>query len=194
MQVKNLISQVRDNLQDSNADYWHDSELLNLYNECKRHLSAERQESPTSKTVTLIDDTYTYTVSGVLRYISASDNDDIVRVLYPDDKSGDDDTTGIIVQNYDSIYVNTPETGTTLTLKVIALPSDDNLDYTVRAGDENAYKYYMLSKAYEKEQDTENFNKASYFRSMFTDALRYLKKNSNINYIDETQITKGYYY
>ena len=194
MKVIELIAQVRDNLQDSEADYWHESELLNLYNECKRHLSAERQESPTSKTVSLIDDTYEYTVTGVLRYISATDSNDNVRTLYPDDGSGDDDNLGIIVKDYNLIYVNTVETGVTLTLRTISLPSDDNLDTNVRGGDESAYKYYMLSKAYEKEQDVENFQKSSYFRGMFQDALRYIKKNANLNYIETTQITKGYYY
>ena len=194
MKVIELFAQARDNLQDADADYWHDSELLNLYNECKRHLSAERQEINSTKSVILIDDTNTYTVDGVLRYISVIDSDDEDRELYPDDGTGDDDLDAIIVKNYNSIYVNTPETGVTLSIKVVAFPDDDNLSSTIRSGDENAYKYYLLSKAYEKEQDTENFNKSSYFRSMYTDAIQFLKKNSRMNYVNQVQITEGFYY
>ena len=194
MKVIELFAQVRDNLQDADANYWHESELLNLYNECKRHLSAERQEINSTKTVTLIDDTYDYTVDGVLRYISAIDSDDNDRELYPDDGTGDDESTGIIVKNYNEIYVNTPETGTTLSISVVAFPTDDNLSSVIRSGDENAYKYYILSKAYEKEQDTENFQKSSYFRSMYTDALSALRKISRMNYVKDVQITQGYYY
>ena len=194
MTVQVLMSQVRDNLQDSNADYWHESELLNLYNECKRHLSAERQEVNATKTVTLIDDTYTYTVSEVLRYISATDSDDYDRPLYADDESGVDEEYGIIIKNFNKIYVNTPETGVTIDIKVVSFPTDDNLSSDIRMGDENAYKYYMLSKAYEKEQDTENFNKASYFRSMYNDALQYLLKNARLGYVKQEDITQGYYY
>lgn len=194
MKVIELIAQVRDNLQDSDANYWDDSELVNLYNECKRHLAAERQELPTTKTVQVVTDTYEYEVPGVLRYISAKDSDDNIRELYPDDMTGDDELSAIIVKSYNSIYVNNPETGVDITLKVIAFPANDNLNTVIRSGDENAYKYYILSKAYEKEQDTENFQKSSYFRSMFSDAVTYIKKNANLNYMERTQITKGYYY
>ena len=194
MTVLELIAQVRDNLQDSDANYWHESELLNLYNECKRHLSAERQEVNSTTNVILIDDTYTYSVDGVLRYISAVDSDDVVRPLYPDDGTGDDTANAIIIKNYNQIYVNTPETGVTTTLKVIAFPEDDNLSTTVRSGDENAYKYYILSKAYEKEQETENFQKSSYFRSMYTDAITYLKKNASLKYTKQIELTEGHYY
>jgi hypothetical protein len=194
MKVIEVIAQVRDNLQDANANYWSDSELLNLHNECKRHLAAERQEKPTSKSITLLSDTNTYTVDGVLRYISVKDSDNNVFTLYPDDGSGDDDLEGIIVQDYNSIYVNNPVADLILTFKVISFPLEDNLGTIVRSGDENAYKYYMLSKAYEKESDMENFQKSSYFRSMFSDAIGFIKKNARLDYVNKTQITKGYYY
>jgi hypothetical protein len=194
MKVIEVIAQTRDNLQDADANYWTDSELLDLYNECKRHLAAERKERSTNKTVPLITDVNEYSIDGVLRYISATDSALKVLNLYPDDTSGNDDKDGVIIQNYNSIYVNNPVTDVTLTLKVIAFPDDDNLSSTIRSGDENAYKYYMLSKAYEKESDMENFQKSSYFRSMFTDAINYIKKSASLNYISETQVTKGYYY
>lgn len=194
MKVKQIIAQVRDNLQDANADYWSESELLNLYNECKRHLAAERQENQTSKLIPLIDDTYQYNVDGVLRYISAKDSEGNVRELYPDDGSGDDESSAIIVHNYNLIYVNNPLTGIDLVLKVIAMPSEDNLEATIRSGDENAYKYYMLSKAYEKESDMENFQKSVYFGNMFTEMVKYVKKNAKLNHMDKVRTTKGYYY
>lgn len=194
MKVIELIAQVRDNLQDSDANYWHDSELLNLYNECKRNISAERQEINSTKTVVLTDSTYEYTVDGVLRYISAKDSNGNDLVLYADDGTGDDDEYGIIIQSYDSIYVNSPATGVTITFKVISFPNDDNLNTTIRSGDENTYKYYILSKAYEKESDMENFQKSGYFWGMFKDSVEFLKKNAKMNYIDATNITKGYFY
>lgn len=194
MTVRELISQVRDNLQDSDANYWHDSELLNLYNEAKRNISAERQELNSTKTVTLIDDTYEYTVDGVLRYISATDSNNNDIVLYADDSTGTDDEYGVIVQTYNSIYVNSPATGVTLTFKVVAFPEEDNLNDTVRSGDENAYKYYILSKAYEKEQEMENFQKSAYFWQMFTNSLNFIKKNAKLNHIQKVNTTKGYYY
>ena len=194
MKVLELISQVRDNLQDDDANYWSDSELLHLHNECKRHLASERQEVQTSKLVPLVDGTNSYSVDGVLRYISAVDSDDNVRELYADDGAGTDDELAIIIHNYNLIYVNTPESGVTLVLKVVSFPSDDNLNSTVRQGDENSFKYYILSKAYEKESDMENFGKSSYFQNMFRETIRFIKKNSSLNYIEKEQTTKGYFY
>lgn len=194
MTLRELIAKVRDKLQDADAVYWSDSEFIDLYNECKRYLSSERKENPTTTSVSLSDGVYEYTVSGVLRYISAKDNDDNNRPLYPDDGSGDNDTDGVVIMDYDTIYVNTPSTGTTLTLKHIAFPADDNLNDDIRSGDEESYTYFILSKAYEKDTDMEQFQKAQYFWSMFQGAMKYLKKNSSLNFMDKTETTKGYYY
>jgi len=114
--------------------------------------------------------------------------------LYPDDETGDDDINGIIVQDYNKIYVNTPEIDVELSVKVIAFPSEDNLNTVIRSGDESAYKYYILSKAYEKESDMENFQKAGYFWSMFMKSIIYVKKNARLNYINKTERTEGHYY
>ena len=194
MTLRELIAKVRDKLQDADAVYWSDSEFIDLYNECKRYLSSERRENPTTTSVSLSDGVYEYTVEGVLRYISAKDNDDNNRPLYPDDGSGDNDTDGVVIMDYDTIYVNTPSTGTTLTLKHIAFPADDNLNDEIRSGDEESYTYFILSKAYEKDTDMEQFQKAQYFWSMFIGAMKYLKKNSSLNFMDKTETTKGYYY
>jgi hypothetical protein len=194
MLVIELLAQVRDNLQDADADYWSDSELLHLHNECKRYISAERQEITSEKTVVLNDDTYEYTINGVLRYISAIDSNGTKRTLVSSDSEYADLQDSIIVKNYNLIYVNNPQYGVTLSLSVIAFPTDDNLPTVVRHGDENMYKYYILSKAYEKEQDMENFQKSIYFWNMFMSSLNTAKKNAKLNYIDDTQVTKGYYY
>lgn len=194
MTLRELIAKVRDKLQDADAVYWSDSEFIDLYNECKRYLSSERKENPTTTSVSLSDGVYEYTVSGVLRYISAKDNEKINRGLYPDDGSGDNDADGIVIMDYDTIYVNTPVTGTTIALKHIAFPAEDNLNDPVRSGDEESYTYFLLSKAYEKDTDMEQFQKAQYFWSMFTGAMKFVKKNSSLNYMDKTQTVKGYYY
>lgn len=194
MTLKELISKVRDKLQDADAVYWSDSEFIDLYNECKRYLSSERKENPTTTTVSLSDGVYEYTVSNVLRYISAKDNDGTKRPLYPDDSTGDDDTDGIVILDYDSIYVNTPVSGKSIILKHIAFPTEDNLNDVIRSGDEESYTYFLLSKAYEKDTDMEQFQKAQYFWSMFVGAMKFVKKNSSLNYMSKTQTVKGYYY
>ena len=96
--------------------------------------------------------------------------------------------------DYDTIYVNTPASGTTITLKHIAFPADDNLNDEVRSGDEESYTYFLLSKAYEKDTDMEQFQKAQYLWSMFQGAMKFLKKNSSLNFMDKTETVKGYYY
>lgn len=194
MTTRELLQESRDMLQDANKNYWSDSELLNHYNAGIRNLASERKEKPTTITVSLIDDTYEYDVDGVLRYISAVDSDGNKIDLYPDDTSGDDQLNGAIILDYDRIYVNNPSTGTTLSIKTISMPTEKNLNDTVRSGDEETLKYYILSKAYEKEGDMENFQKAQYFSGEFMKNSRNAKKNSSMNFIDQTETTKGYYY
>ena len=194
MTLRELIAKVRDKLQDADAIYWSDSEFIDLYNECKRYLASERKENPTTTSVSLSDGVYEYNIDGVLRYISAKDNEKNNRELYPDDGNGDDDADGIVIMDYDTIYVNTPVTGKTITLKHITFPAEDNLNDGVRSGDEESYTYFLLSKAYEKDTDMEQFQKAQYFWSMFTGAMKFIKKNSSLNYLDKTQTVKGYYY
>ena len=144
MTVRESLTKIRDLLQDTDSVYWSDSELIDLHNECKRHLAAERKEKSTTTEVILSEDTNRYTVEGVLRYISIKDSDNKARKIYPDDESGEDDTSGVIIEDFDTIYVNNPEDNTTLSIKHIAMPEEDNLNDVIRTGDENAYKYYIL--------------------------------------------------
>ena len=194
MTVLELIVESQTTLQDSDANYWSQAELLGYYNNGIKSLAAERLEEPKTTTVPSIDDTYTYTVSGVLRYISATDSNNIERKLYPDDGSGDEDTFGIVIKDYNEIYVNTPETGVSIDIKHIAIPSVAVDSDTVRYGDDVALKYYIVSKAYEKESDLENFQKAQYFFSKYSQELVRLLKSSKLGYIDKTETTVGYYY
>lgn len=194
MLVSDLLTQVQTNLQDSNADYWSETELLDLFNECKRFMTAERKEKVSTVTVNLIDGTYEYSPSGVLRYISAIDSDGSKRDLYPDDGSDEDELSAVIIKDFDSIYVNNPVTGVDLTLKVVSMPSDSLTTDTIRSGDENAYKYYILSKAYEKESDLENFQKAQYFGNMFVQMFKPLKKTSSQNNRQEMRTTEAHWF
>lgn len=188
MIVKELMSQVRDIIQDTDKIYFSDSELLNIYNECKRYINAERKENPTTIEIETSEGVYEYDVDNVLRYISCKDKN-----LYPDNGDGDDDSSGIIVKSYNLIYVNEPK-DETLLMKVISFPSEDNVDTVIRMGDENLYKYYMLSKAYEKDSDLEQFQKSQYFIGMFNSMVKTVKKDFNNNYINKTQTTKSYYF
>lgn len=194
MTVRELLQQVRDTLQDTDRVYWSESELINLYNDAKRLIASERVEDKTTTSLLLSANTNTYSIDNVLRYISAKDSNDISRQLYPDDDSGDADTYGIIIKSYNSVYINTPEDDVTITFKVVSMPSEDNLNDTVRTGDENSIKYYILSRAYEKENEMENFQKAQYFFAKYQTEFKSAKKNANVGYRADTRTTKAYYY
>lgn len=194
MTVRELLAKVRDKLQDTDSIYWSDSEFIELYNECKRYLASERKESPTTTTLTLSENTNEYSIDGILRYISIKDSNGKVREIYPDDGSGDEVSSAIIVQDYNKIYVNTPEDGVVLNIKHIAFPSEDNLNDSIRSGDEESFNYFILAKAYEKDNDMEQFQKANYFWSMFLGAMKNAKKNSSLNYIEKVQTIKSYFY
>jgi len=194
MIVRELLTKVRDKLQDTDSTYWHDSELVDLYNECKRYLSSERNENPTYTDIELSANTNVYNIDGILRYIRITDSNNKARKIYPDDESGIDDSSGVIIRRHDEIYVNTPEDNVTLTIKHISFPEEDNLNDTIRTGDEEAYRYFILCKCYEKDNDMEQFQKAQYFWSMFLGAMKYSKKNSSINHIDQLETIKSYFY
>lgn len=195
MKVSELFNIVRNTLQDNDKVYWDDSELLAHYNECKRSMTAERLEDKTTATLILDPLKNEYDTTGILRYISCKDDTGLTRKLYPDDESGDDDNNGIIIKNYDKVYVNDSTVGSILTFKIIAMPIEDNLTGDVRIGDENALKYYILSKAYEKDTDMQNFQKSTTFYSQYQQLFKHLKNASSANYrANIPQTTKALYY
>jgi len=195
MKVIELFSGIRNTLQDLDKTYWDDSELLGYYNECKRSMAAERLENKTTATLTLDPLKNEYDTSGILRYIYATDDLDNDRDLYPNDKSGEDDVNGIIILDYNRIYINDPTVGSTVTIQIVALPDEDNLTSLIRAGDENALKYYILSKAYEKDTDMGNFQKSGIFYQKYEQLFKKLREANNANYRTNTiQTTKATYY
>ena len=182
MTVKVLLQQVRNVTQDAEGSYWSDSDLLGYYNECKRSMASERFESKTTATLTLDPLVNEYDTTGILRYIKCKDDEGTVRKLYPDDDSGENDTNGIVVVAYNKVYVNDPTVGSVLTFSIISLPQEDNLESDVRVGDENALKYYILSKAYEKETEMESFAKSDVFYSKYQREFARLIDASSVNY------------
>ena len=195
MKVLELFSSVRNTLQDIGKDYWDDSELLSYYNECKRSMASERLENKTTATLILDPLKNEYDTSGILRYIHAKDDNGLKRELYPNDESGDEDNNGIIIQDYNRVYVNDSTVGSIVTFQIVAMPNDDNLTSDVRAGDENSFKYYILSKAYEKDADVQNFEKSTYFYNKYTLLFKPLKNASSANYTTNTvQVTAAKYY
>ena len=195
MKVEELFSSIRNTLQDTQKTYWDDSELLSYYNECVRNMSAERLENKTEATLILDPTKNEYDTTGILRYIRAKDNDGTNRTLYPNDESGEDDNLGVIIEAYNRVHVNDPTLGGSLTIQVIALPEDSNLSSSVRIGDESALKYYVLSKAYEKDTDVENFQKSAYFYQKYLDVFKTLKDSSSLNYKSgNAERTTAYYY
>lgn len=195
MIVKELLQSCRMVLQDYDKTYWDDSELLSYYNECKRTMASERLEIKSEATLVLDPDTNKYTTDGILRYIKATDDLGGVRTLYPNDGSGDGDDNGIVIKDYNKIYINRPDIGSIITFEIVTLPDNDNLESSVRMNDENSFKYYILSKCYEKENDMENFQKVEYFHQKY---LREFRKNidsASANYVTATvSATEGSYY
>lgn len=195
MKVIELFSEVRNTLQDLDKNYWDDSELLSYYNECKRSMASERLENKTSATLTLDPLKEIYDTTGILRYISCVDNNGAVRKLYPDDGSGESDLDGIIIEDYNRVKVNDPSKGTTLTFKIVAMPETDNLQNKVRIGDENCLRYYIISKAYEKDSDMENFQKSEYFYNKFLQSFKMLRDAASANYkMSTVSTTVAQYY
>lgn len=194
MLVRELLAQVRDITQDINSTYFSESELLNLYNECKRYLALDRQDITSTTTIELFASTNKYTIDGVVRFSKITDSNGVDRAIYPDDDSGILDSGGIVLLNSNQIYVNTPEDGVTLTIKGIMFPEEDNLNDTIRVGDESSYKYYILSKCYEKDSDMEQFQKAQYFANMFNSSYQNVRNTARMNYQNKTNTTKGYYF
>lgn len=195
MRVSVLLQQVRNVLQDQEGTYWDDSELLGYYNECKRSMASERLEMKTTATLVLDPLVNEYSTNGILRYIRCSDDNETPRSLYPNDSSGDEDTDGVVIMAYNKVYVNDPTVGSTLTFQIVALPPEDNLTQEVRFNDENSFKYYILSKAYEKETDTENFQKSEIFYSKFKKEFNRLIDAASANYtISTVETTAASYY
>lgn len=180
------MQRVRNVLQDVEGIYWTDSDLLNYYNDCKRAMASERFEMKTTATLTLDPLVNEYDTTGILRYINCKDDTGTKRTLYPNDESGDLDTDGVIIITYNRVYVNDPTVGTTLTFQIIALPPEDNLEDEVRLGDENALQYYMLSKAYEKDTDMENFAKSESFYGKYKRVFARLLDAASTNYTAST--------
>jgi hypothetical protein len=182
MTVLELLTSVRNTIQDHDKNYWDDSELLSYYNECKRTMSAERLEIKTTATMVLDPLVNEYKTDGILRYINAKDDEGRERKLYPNDGSDNGEQTAIIIKDYNKVYVNDPEVGTSIVFEVVSLPAEDNLPNDVRLGDENAFKYYILSKCYEKETDAENFQKSDYFYNKYLREFARLMDSASANY------------
>ena len=195
MTVTNLLAQVRHTLQDSEETRWTQDELLNYYNECKFAMASERLEDKTYATMTLDPLQTEYNTTGILRYIKAEDDEGNPRPLYADDGSGSNDSSGIIVMSHNRVLVNDPEQGSSIRLNIIAMPLEHTIDSMVRVGDEQALKYYILSKAYEKETETENFQKVGIFYQKYEIALKKLIDSSSTGYeLGRTPSTVSYFF
>ena len=183
MTVQELITDVRYTLQDTDGTYFTDTELLSLYNECKRLITFDRKDKASTVDVATLDSTYTYTTTGVISFLKATDSEDVERPIYTEAEYDEAllDANAVIVTNENELYVVTPETGVTITLTVIAMPDDSIATDSVRLGDEAPYKYYMLAKSYEKDTDLEQFQKAQYFTQMFRTSYGNTKKITSQN-------------
>lgn len=194
MRVEELFSSVRNTLQDHDKNHWDDSELLAYYNECKRTMAMDRLENKTTATLTLDPLINVYDTTGAVRYVRMKDDLDNKRPIYPNDLTGADDEYGVIIQDYNRVYVNDPSIGTSIIMDIVAMPSDDNLSSNIRIGDENSFKYYILSKAYEKDSDMNNFQKSDVFYTKFYREFKKLKDANSVGYTNAEIRTKSYFY
>lgn len=195
--VEQILTQVRDTLTDYEKNRWSDSELLSYLNESINVLASERNDRQKSITFALDSTENTYIINGVLRYVSAEDSNGYKRKLYLDEEEAMEDNGGILIVNQDEVYVVTPEDDVNLTIKYIGMPNESNMSSYVRVGDEVAIKYYILSKSYEKETDTESFQKSQVFMGRFNSELKRLLNDSSIRFIDSrsnTNTTTSYFY
>ena len=170
MTVAQLITDVRYVLQDSDAVYFTDTELLNTFNECRRLITFDRKDKTSTVDVSTLDSTYSYTTEAVL------------------------DANGVIVTNENEVYVVTPETGVTITFTTISMPADAVTTDTIRIGDEAPYKYYMLAKSYEKDTDLEQFQKAQYFTQLFRTSYDNTKKITSSNNRTKRSVTESHFF
>ena len=194
MRVREFLAQVRNTLNDKSKTFWDDSELLDYYNECMLAMAAERLEGRTVASITLDPEKFIYDTTGIIRYISATDDEDNERKLYPDDGTGDNDSSGVIIEEYNRIKVNDPSIGSFITFKCIAQPDEQNFDSTLRYGDEQAIKYYILSKCYEQDLDVQDLQKSSYFYAKFRELMVELIGKASVGYRANTvSTTKSYW-
>jgi len=196
MTVAQLITDVRYVLQDSDAVYFTDTELLNTFNECRRLITFDRKDKTSTVDVATLDSTYSYTTTGVISFVKAIDSNDVVRPIYTNEEYDEAvlDANGVIVTNENEIYVVTPETGVTITFTTISMPADAVTTDTIRIGDEAPYKYYMLAKSYEKDTDLEQFQKAQYFTQLFRTSYDNTKKITSSNNRTKRSVTESHFF
>lgn len=189
MTVNELLHSTRDTLQDQEKIFWDDSELLGYYEEARKVIASERLDKLQEQKIVLNAGDDLYQPEGVLRYVSAKDDEGTVRSLYPNDGSGASDSLGITIIDYNQIEVHDDSVGSTINMKYIGQPLEHNLNDSVRRGDEIACKYYILARAYEKETDAENFQKSDKFEYKFEKALNKLISNASQNYHNDKVMT-----
>lgn len=195
MTVNQILQKARNTLQDQKKNFWDDSELLDYYEQARRVIASERTDKLQTQLVVLSEGTEFYSPTGVLRYISAVDDSDRERKLYSNNGSGENDNFGITVIDSDKISVHDDSLGTSITLSYLGLPVDHNLNDEVRSGDEEAIRYFILARAYEKETDMENFQKSQLFDIKFKEMLVKLVANASAGYRSQSMnVTKTYSY
>jgi len=193
MIVRELLTQCRNSLQDYDKQYWDDSELLDYYNEAIRVISYEREGRRETATFALDDNENTYNVNGVIKYISAKDDEGTIRPLVTDNT--DENSLDIWVKNNNELYVNDSTIGANIVLQYVGITDAQNIEDSVRIGDEMCIKYFILSRAYEKETDTEDIKKSEMFYVKFIRAKNViLGRSATGDIYDPVYKTDCYFY
>jgi hypothetical protein len=166
--VEELLLQTRNTLTDYGKDRWSDTDLLEYYNEGIKILGYDR-DGKTSKSTFVLDPLEnSYIFTGILKYVSAIDDLGNIRKLYlVDDPS---DVKGILIRNYNELYISDPTVGTLITLTYTTMEDEQNMNDAVRVGDESALKSFILMMAYEKETDEESAIRASKYERKFIES------------------------
>lgn len=157
MLLSALIAKVRVTLQDVTPRRWTDVELEGYANEGIKDIARKTLFNRVDGEISVVSTETTYTLPNKairIHSVSTSQDHKVTNnntIVFTDPK---DETVEISYYAYPAaVSVSTDST----------IPLEDDLI--------EALKYFMLKRAYEKEDSTENFRKATYFNNEYRDLL-----------------------
>lgn len=157
MILSELLAEVRDTLQDGSKRRWLDSELEKYVNQGIRDIAKKTKFFRQVQDLSVVAGTTQYTLTyKVIEFDSISTAQDHTvldnkTIEFADPK---EETVQVVYYGY-PLSVSVATDG--------EIPMEEDL--------EDALKYYVLKKAYEKEDSTENFRKATYYKNEYREIL-----------------------
>lgn len=153
MTVADFFTSARFTLQDLTGRRWTDAELLHYVNEGMRDIALRTFFNRVEETLSVVSATTIYTTTYTPIKILSVESSQQFQVT----SNNEITFTNPRDENVIIVYYAYPQTVTTDIVEDV-----DIID---------ALRFFVLSRAYEKEDSPENFNKASYFRNKYIDTL-----------------------